>query len=331
MNDYRRVLSYFYGQPWALAREKFDEIEALLLARANGERLSEEEIRARIGQGQRPPLALWDVEAAAFAEPGGAGGRQVVAVVGVYGVITHRAGMFTQTSGLASAEDLARRVRSAAADPSVRSIVLDVDSPGGSVYGLQEAAAEIRAARDLKPVKGVANAQANSAAYWLLAQAGEVFVTPSGLVGSVGVFVEHEDRSAANAAAGIKVTTVAYGKNKALGSPNAPLTEEALAELEKRVAEYGHAFEADVAKGRSVDGRRVSAEKVRKDFGQGLTFGAAEAVDRGLADGIATLDEVLQRASGRGKAAAQPIAAADPGPAPGEAERLAAIARLRVL
>jgi len=61
MSDYRRVLSYFYGQPWALERSKFDEIEAILLARAVGERLSDDEIRARIGQGQRPPLALWDI------------------------------------------------------------------------------------------------------------------------------------------------------------------------------------------------------------------------------------------------------------------------------
>lgn len=311
MSDYRRVLSYFYGQPWALERAKWDEIESILLARAVGERLSDDEVRARIGQGQRPPLALWDVEAEAFMEADTIGtpqNRQVVAVVGIYGVITHRAGMFTQTSGLAAAEDIGRRVRAAASDAAVRSIVLDVDSPGGSVYGIQEAAAEIRAARALKPVRGVANARAGSAAYWLLAQADDVGVTPSGEVGSIGVIVEHADTSALNEKLGVKITTITHGKNKALGSPNEPLSDEARADLERRVAAYGRAFEEDVAKGRGV-----AAAKVRKDFGQGLVFGAPEAVERGLADRVATLEQMIQRAAGRGKAAdATPVAAVAP-------------------
>lgn len=339
MSDYRRVLSYFYGQPWALERAKWDEIESILLARAAGERLSDDEVRARIGQGQRPPVSLWDVETEAFMALGpdnaycladgtpAQTGRQVVAVVGIYGVITHRAGMFTQTSGLAAAEDIGRRVRAAVSDPAVRSIVLDVDSPGGSVYGIQEAAAEIRAARALKPVKGVANARAGSAAYWLLAQADDVGVTPSGEVGSIGVIVEHADASALNEKLGVKITTITHGKNKALGSPNEPLSDEARADLERRVAAYGRAFEEDVAKGRGVP-----AAKVRKDFGQGLVFGAPEAVERGLADRVATLEQMIQRAAGRGKAAdAPPVAAVAPAVDTRAEERAAATARLGAL
>jgi signal peptide peptidase SppA len=334
MNDYRRVLSYFYGQPWALERSKFDEIEAILLARAAGERLSDEEIRARIGQGQRPPLALWDIEAEAFLAADGQGvteRRQVVSVIGVYGVITHRASMFTQTSGLASAEGIQSRVRAAASDPGVTSIVLDVDSPGGSVFGIQELAAEIRAARAQKPVKGIANAMAGSAGYWILAQADESFVTPSGQVGSVGIFVEHEDRSEANAKAGIKITTITYGKNKMLGSPNEPLSDEARAELEKRVSDYGQAFEEDVAKGRTSAARRMTAAKVRSEFGQGLMFGAAEAVERGMVDRIGMMDEVLRRAGGRTKAPAVVAAEAPKLEPAADAERLAAVARIRGL
>lgn len=338
MSDYRRVLSYFYGQPWALERAKYDEIEGILLARAAGERLSDDEIRARIGQGQRPALGVFDPEDEVLAWEGAdsvfraadgrtvQSGRQVVAVVGLYGVITHRAGMFTQTSGLASSEDIARRVRTAAADPAVRSIVLDVDSAGGSVYGLQEAASEIRAARSTKPVKAVANARALSAAYWLLAQADEAFVTPSGEAGSIGVILEHYDMTAMNEKLGVKVTTITHGKNKGIGSPNVPLTDEARAELEKRVRESGRAFEADVAKGRTFGDRRVSVEDVRGRFGQGLVFGASEAVKLGLADDVATLDEVLRKA---GRARIEPAVPPDPPVAPDE--RAAAALRLRML
>lgn len=320
MSDYRRVLNYFYGQPWALERSKFEEIEGILLARSAGDRLFDDEIRARIGQGQRPPLALWDIEAEAFAPPDAprSADRQVVAVVGIYGVITHRAGMFTQTSGLASAEDIARRVRAAANDPAVRAIVLDTDSPGGSVFGITEAAAAIREARAQKPVKGVANAQATSAAFWLLSQADEVSVTPSGAVGSLGVIYEHHDLTAMNEKLGIRVTTITHGKNKALGSPNEPLSDEARADIEKRIREYGRAFEGDVARGRGI-----AVAKVQKDFGQGLVFGAAEAVELGMADKVATLDEVLRRAGGKAKAPA--LAAVAPATEPSAA----ALAKLR--
>jgi signal peptide peptidase SppA len=328
MSDYRRILSAFYGQVWAIERSKFDEIESVLLARAAGERLSDDEIRARIGQGRRPVFGAYDIEADTMAwaaadgtEPSMAG-RQIVAVVGVYGTLTHRASMFTDTSGLASAEAIGARVKAAAADPGVKGIVLDVDSPGGSVYGMQELAAEIRAARAVKPVRGVANARAGSAGYWALAQAEMVYVTPSGEAGSIGVFVQHEDRSEALAKEGVKVTTIAYGKNKALGGPHEPLSDEARADLEKRVAEYGRAFEADVAKGRGV-----TAAAVRKDFGQGLMFSAAEAVARGLADKIATLDEVVRlTAKAKGPAPAKVAAEAV------EVDmRAAALARLRGL
>lgn len=330
--NYRRVMGYFYGQPWALERAKYEEIEGILLARSSGERLGDDEIRARIGHGEREAVRLWDIETSAFlvagpdqayrAADGTAAerGRPVVAVVGVYGVLTHRAGMFTQTSGLTSAEGVGARVRAAASDPAVKGIVLDVDSPGGSVYGIQEAGDEIRAARAAKPVKAVANARAASAAYWMLSQADEAFATPSGEVGSIGVILEHYDVTAMNEKLGVKVTTITHGKNKALGSPNAPLTEDARAELERRVREYGNAFEHAVAKGRSVP-----VETVRKEFGQGLMFGAKEAAERGMIDGVATLDEVIRQVGRARPAAPAPAAAVAPD------ERLAAMERLRLL
>lgn len=323
MSDYRRVLSYFYGQVWAIERAKFDEIEAVLLERASGVRLSDEEIRARIGAGQRPPFGVYDIEAdallwaAADGTPPAGQPRQIVSVIGAYGVMVHRAGMLSQTSGLTSAESVQARVRIAAADPAVRAIVMDIDSPGGTAHGMTELAAEIRTARSVKPVATVANARAMSAAYWVLSQAtpGLAYVTPSGLVGSIGVFVEHEDRSEQNAKEGVKVTTIKYGANKALGNPNEPLSEEALAEFQRQVDAFGRMFEADVAKGRGV-----TVKAVQKDYGQGSIFAAGEAVERGLVDGVATMDEVLRKVAGRKGAA--PVAVGEGRTDPGALARL---------
>ena len=89
-------------------------------------------------------------------------------------------------------------------EPSISAIVLDVDSPGGSVFGVEELATEIRAARGTKPVVAVANSMAASAAYWIASQADELVITPGGMVGSIGVLTAHEDISKAQEMAGIK-------------------------------------------------------------------------------------------------------------------------------
>jgi signal peptide peptidase SppA len=315
MTMYDRVLSYFYGQVWAIDRGAFRQIEAILLERASGARLSDDEIRQRIGAG-RPAFGLYDIEAdsmlwaAADGTPPANAQRQVVSVIGVYGPIVHRAGLMTQSSGLTSAESVQARVRAAAADPGVRAIVLDVDSPGGVVHGLTELAAEVRSARAVKPVAAVANARALSAAYWVLSQAtpGAAYATPSALVGSIGVFVEHEDHSEEDARVGVKKTLIKYGENKALGGPHEPLSDEARAEIERQVEAFGRMFEADVAKGRGV-----SAKMVAKDFGKGSTFTAEDGVERGLVDAVLPLDEVLRKMAGRKGAPAVAAASQDPG------------------
>src|SRR6185295_35537 len=142
----------------------------------------------------------------AAAEPRSGG---VVAVIPIMGTISHRAEAMQAASGGTSTEKLSQRFAQAISDPKVRGVVLDIDSPGGTVAGTPELAAQIRAARGSKPIVAFANAQAASAAYWLGAQADEFLVTPSGEVGSIGVFATHEDQSAAAATAGVKMTLIA--------------------------------------------------------------------------------------------------------------------------
>src|SRR6185436_11581735 len=109
-----------------------------------------------------------------------------------------------------------------------------------------------------------------------------------------GVYAAHVDLSKAYEAMGEAWTLVSYGKNKTLGNPFEPLSEEGRGELQARVNEYGQMFDRAVGKGRGV-----SVEDVRKRFGQGLVFGAKDAVDRGMADRTGTLEETVRRAAGR--------------------------------
>ena len=206
------------------------------------------------------------------------------------GVIMHRANMFSEFSGGTSTEKFTAAFRQLVADPMIKAIVLDVDSPGGTVAGVEELASEIFKAREQKPIYAVANALAASAAYWIASSATELIVTPSGLVGSIGVYAAHQDISEFAKQAGVKVTLVSAGKYKTEGNEFEPLSDEARAALQARVDEYYGMFVKAVARNRGV-----SPSDVRGGFGEGRVVGAKQAVALGMADRVATLDETLAR------------------------------------
>ena len=152
-----------------------------------------------------------------------------------------------------------------------------------------------------KPIIAAVNATAASAALWLISGASEIVVTPSGEVGSIGVWSAHVDLSKALEAAGEKVTLIAAGKYKVEQSPYAPLSAGAKADMQKEVDRLHLMFLSDMA-----TGRRTTASRVRSEFGQGRMLSPQEAVKVGLADRVATLETVLaelSRASSPGHAA----------------------------
>ena len=212
-----------------------------------------------------------------------------LAVIGIYGILTQHATPLEAFGLSTSCDTIARQLRTAMVDPGVDRVVLDIDSQGGSGFGLSELAAEIRNARGTKPIVAVANSMAASAAYWLAASCSEVFVAPSGVVGSIGMVAAHEDIGGALALAGINVTLVFAGKHKADGNPYGPLGREARDAMQADVDSYGRDFLRDVAAG-----RRVSIDHVRRDFGEGRMLRGDAAAKVGMADGVATLDDVLR-------------------------------------
>jgi signal peptide peptidase SppA len=234
-----------------------------------------------------------------------------VAIIPVYGVIEQHSDWFMEMFGGVSVDGLRESLRAALADPDVMAVVLDVDSPGGTVAGVTELAAEIRAARGgAKPIVVNANALAASAAYWLASQADEVVATPSAQVGSIGVYAVHEDISRMLDEAGVTVTLVSAGPHKTEGNMFEPLSDEARADIQERVDATYTTFLADVAAG-----RRVAVSQVEMDFGGGRVFGAKKALAAGMIDRIETLGETIQRLgrpAGRRRATGAAAAAADP-------------------
>jgi ClpP class serine protease len=135
---------------------------------------------------------------------------------------------------------------------------------------------------------------AASAAYWIAAACTKVVVTPSGEVGSIGVYMTHQDVSAAMDKAGVKISFIQAGKYKTDGNPYEPASESFLADAQAGVNEYYEMFVQGVAAGRGVDVEVVKSAT----FGQGRMLMAKDAVANGMADSIQTLDEVVSELLG---------------------------------
>lgn len=216
-------------------------------------------------------------------------------------------GAMSQRGGLSSAgtDDFSAAVKAAANDVSVSGIVLEVDSPGGEVYGIEEAYQEVRRARGQKPVVAQVNSRAFSGGYYVASGADEILVTPGGEVGSIGAYMAHEDWSRAMDEAGVTVTLVSAGEGKTDGNPARPLSEDALADMTATVERYYGMFVSAVSKG-----RKVPASTVR-DKWKARIYGAEQAVEMGMADSIGTLQDAIGKADKLARARQRTAAALD--------------------
>jgi len=220
--------------------------------------------------------------------PGPQGG---VAVVPVMGALSRRGDPWTDMLGWTTYEGLAGTLRTLAADRSVARIVLRVDSPGGTVFGVEDAAQAVADAAKRKPVVAIADGLMASAAYWIASSATEIIAVPGAEVGSLGVIAVHFDESGALEKAGVVATELTAGQFKGEGSPFRPLSDADRAALEARIAAQYQLFTARVARG-----RKVSVDQVRSGFGEGRVLAAPAALQAGLVDRIARLGDCLEAA-----------------------------------
>lgn len=276
-----RLLRAFASEVWLIEPTKAEQILSMLEWRATHGPRAEP---YRDGPESKPALSEQQ-------------GR--VAVLRLYGTIAPRAESVRDVSQSAALmTQFQAAFRQAAADPNVVAIVIDVDSPGGNVALVPETAAMIfKARREGRPIVAVANSLAASAAYWISAAADELVVTPSGVVGSIGVYTVHQDISEKLSKEGTRVQFISAGPRKTEGNPFEPLGDEARAALEERVRSAYNMFTADVAKfrGVSVSVVRADPEKDEQHFGGGRIYDAVKAVKLGMADRVATLDETIAR------------------------------------
>lgn len=195
---------------------------------------------------------------------------------------------------------LRKAFRDAAAASDVKSILFVVDSPGGTVAGTSDLAADVRAAAEKKPVTTIFEDTGASAAFWVGAQASRVVATDSTLTGGIGTFMVVQDFSGFFEAAGVKTHVVRAGEFKGVGAEGTEVTEEQLQELQRTVNEINELFIKAVA-----EGRGMTVERAR-ELADGRVHVGRAAVKLGLVDAISTVDAEMERlARGRPRRRAQ--------------------------
>jgi signal peptide peptidase SppA len=266
MMDLPRVASRVFGTPLMISRAKLEVILGVLTPRLIGS--APEPLDA---EADPAPLTSVTVER--------------VAVISVIGTLVSRSSYLDAASGLQSYGDISNAIADAVDDPTVRGIILDVDSSGGEVGGLFDLVEQLRTARNTKakPLWAVANESALSAAYAIASAADRLYVTRTGEVGSIGVVAAHIDESGADTKAGLAWTFVFGGERKVDGNAHEPLSDRARATIQADVDRLYSELCALVAGNRGLRTEAVRATEA-------AIYRGDLALRAGLADRVGTLD-----------------------------------------
>lgn len=220
-----------------------------------------------------------------------------VAVVPVRGLLTPNNLAYESWFGWSTYRGLTETARELAANEDVRAVILDMNSPGGLVLGLDAAARAVRALAQVKPVHVLADPMAASAAYYLASQGNDIAVAPGAIVGSIGTA-----RMAGYYAAPDYSGTMwhDFTSSHARAKIPDPSTEEGKAEIQRSLDEAEAQFHAAVATGRGIAPEELTARLSVTDDARdgGAVFYAEEAIARGLADTAEAREDFFARIFG---------------------------------
>lgn len=279
-----RLLQSLIENFWAMKHDVLENMKTIVIRHAQGLKLSKEDIdyvcdsRAAHRDDDGPTVQITD---------------SGVAIIPIHGVITKGAAAVNDVSqprGTSTGE-IQQNISRVMNDPNVKAIVLDIDSPGGSVKGVEETANLIFKSRKSKPIVAFASDMMASAAAWLGLQANFVIANSTAAVGSIGVFMVVVDSSEAAKDAGLEVITIGTGEFKGAGEPGTVITAAQRAAFKVEVDAIQDVFVASVSKGRDM------ARTAIREIADGRVFIGKDAVRKGLVDRIGSLSDAVNEAT----------------------------------
>ena len=210
-----------------------------------------------------------------------------VGIIDLHGPLMRQPDMISSLLFGATDMDLVTAaIAEAVARDDVKSVLLDINSPGGTVNGTPELAQAVADAAKLKTTYAFSAGQMCSAAYWIASQCDAIYATPSARVGSIGVMLPFIDSTEKFRSQGLKVEVFAAGKFKGMATPGMPLSEEQRALIQSDIEEIATEFKTAVlARGRKIPDTAM----------EGQSFSARNAQRLNLAGMVKSRDEVIAR------------------------------------
>lgn len=204
-----------------------------------------------------------------------------VGIIHISGIISRHADMFASFFGLGSAaiENIAKDFQSLLDNEEVKSIILDFDTPGGAITGVNELAEIIYKARGIKPIKAYVTGMACSAGYFLASACDEIIIDEMGQVGSIGV---------------MRVVSKQNEKSVIFKSSQSPMKNiEADSELGKAEYQAKVDYLASIFIDKVAKYRGITADEVINRGNKGGVLVGAVAVTAGLADRLGSMDQLI--------------------------------------
>src|SRR5215471_392565 len=273
---YLRILAALHTQPWAIRPEDFDQMHRIVMEHSSPEYVKAdlEAVAAKVGR----PLENTGGQVRM---------RGSTAILAIEGPIFRYANLMTAISGATSVESAALAFDAAVESPAVSQIVLQINSPGGEVDGINAFADQIRGGAIRKPVTAYVEGLGASAAYWLASSARRIVADESARLGSIGVIATQTDRTGAQERQGIKSYKIISSQSPKKGADAG--TPEGRSQIQAMVDEMADLFIGKVAKFRGI-----TPDQVANDFGQGATMMAPKALEAGMIDQVTSFEPFLQ-------------------------------------
>lgn len=213
------------------------------------------------------------------------GGKPGIAWIKIRGVIAqdNNTGPFSRPSGAAS---IAKKIREAGENKNVKAIVLDINSPGGTVASVQNIYSEILKAKENKKVVALFRDVAASGGFYIAMAADKIVAEPGTITGSVGVIMQTSNVEGLFEKIGVKVTPITSGKYKDMGSVFRPMSDAEKAILQDMVNDTYTQFFAAVKAGRP----NVKPEDLT-EYTDGRVFTGQRAFNLGFVDKLGGEEE----------------------------------------
>jgi len=205
-----------------------------------------------------------------------------IAIINIHGLLMKNPPGWLAWFGIETTDynNLREQIAEALGNDNIKSILLHIDSPGGTVAGVSEAAEAIAEANKAKPVTAYIEDIGASGAYYLASQAGNIIANPNAEVGSIGVYGVYEDLSKMAEMIGVKVIVIRSGEHKGMGVPGAEITETQIKAIQDVIDGMNENFKSAVATGRKFDKEKIN------ELATGQVWIAKEALKLGLIDNI---------------------------------------------